>query len=176
LPKDTQALLHTFKSSGAKSHVLAAAIKANQHRRAALADRVVAAVGHTPDRVAVWGLTFKAGTDDVRDSPSIDLIQGLTRRGIDAVVYDPLVSDLPDDLDAKIAGSALEAAAGADAVVIATEWPEFKEVDLNSAAAAMSGTTIVDLRNFLTSEAVNAAGLDHHPLGNLRSLAADYSR
>ena len=176
LPKDTEALLHTFSASGARSRVLAAAIESNRDRRSALASRVVDALGYEPSLVAVWGLTFKADTDDLRDSPAIDLIRGLTRRRIDTVVYDPLVNNLPEDLAARIATSALEAAAGADAIVVATEWPEFKEVDLQSVAASMSGTTIVDLRNVLSSEAVNAAGLDHHPLGNPRARATDYSR
>jgi UDPglucose 6-dehydrogenase len=176
LPKDTEALLHTFSASGTRSRVLAAAIEANRDRRSALATRVVDAIGYEPSLVAVWGLTFKADTDDLRDSPAIDLIRGLTRRRIAAVVYDPLVSYLPQDVEAKLAGSPLEAAAGSDAIVIATEWPEFTEVDLEAVASAMDGTAIVDLRNVLASEAVNAAGLDHHPLGNPRSLATDYSR
>jgi len=171
LPKDTQALLHTFASSGARSHILAAAVDANYQRRETLADRVIAAVGHRPDRVAVWGLTFKAGTDDVRDSPSIDLIRGLTNHGMDVVVYDPMVKELPDGLTARIADTAIGAATGSEAVVIATGWPEFVGVDAEQLAEAMSGTTVVDFRNTLSSEPLNRAGLDHFPLGRPSSLA-----
>ncbi len=171
LPKDTQALLHTFSTSGARSHMVSAAVEANHHRRAALADRVIAAVGHRPELVAVWGLTFKADTDDLRDSPSIDLIRGLTNRGVDVVIYDPLVRELPDGLSAKVADSAIAAATGSDAVVIATEWPEFIDIDIEQLAVAMSGTTVVDFRNSLTSEPLNRAGLDHFPLGRPSSLA-----
>ncbi|GMQ94586.1 MAG: UDP-glucose/GDP-mannose dehydrogenase family protein [Acidimicrobiia bacterium] len=171
LPKDTQALLHTFSTSGARSHMVSAAVAANHHRRAALADRVISAVGHRPDQVAVWGLTFKADTDDLRDSPSIDLIRGLTNRGVEVVIYDPLAKELPDGLSAIVADSAIAAATGSDAVVIATEWPEFVDIDIEQLAEAMSGTTVVDFRNSLTSEPLNRAGLDHFPLGRPSSRA-----
>lgn len=175
LPKDTQALLHTFTSSGAKSQVLAAAIESNQLRRAALADRVVAAVGSTPARVAVWGLTFKAGTDDVRDSPAIDLVRGLLDIDVEVIVYDPLVSELPATVDARIALSAIEAAAGCDAVVVATGWGEFAEVDPSSLAQTMSGTTVVDFRNALNADSLNRVGLDYFPIGRPSSLAGVHS-
>ena len=176
LPKDTAALLHTFSTAGTRSQVLAAAIQANLDRRSGLAERVIDAVGHTPSLVAVWGLTFKAGTDDLRDSPAIDLLHGLARHGIEAVAFDPLVHDLPDGLDVTLADSPVSAAEGVDAIVVATEWPVFREVNLDRVALAMRGTTIVDLRNVLESSAVNAAGLDHYPLGNPRSPVTDLSR
>ncbi len=171
LPKDTQALLHTFSTSGTRSHMVSAAVEANHHRRAALADRVITAVGHKPEQVAVWGLTFKADTDDLRDSPSIDLVRGLANRGVDVVIYDPMVKELPVGLSATVADSAIAAATESDAVVIATEWPEFVDIDMEQLAEAMSGTTVVDFRNSLTSEPLNRAGLDHFPLGRPSSLA-----
>jgi len=171
LPKDTQALLRTFTTSGARSHMVSAAVEANQHRRATLADRVIAAVGHTPGRVAVWGLTFKADTDDLRDSPSIDLVDGLAERGIEVVVYDPSVQSLPEGLPATRAPDAISAASGSDAVVVATGWGEFSDVDAWELAEVMSGTTVVDFRNALTSEALNRAGLDHFPLGRPSALS-----
>jgi len=172
LPKDTQALLHTFTSSGANSRVLAAAIEANQQRRDALAERVVAAVGRMPDHVAVWGLTFKAETDDVRDSPSIDLISGLAKMGVKVTVYDPLVNDLPEGLPATIAGSAIAAATGSDAVVVATGWAEFADVDASLLANVMTGTTVVDFRSSLSAELLNQAGLDYFPIGRPNSPAS----
>lgn len=172
LPKDTQALLHTFTNSGAHSRMVAAAVEANHQRRAGLADRVIAAVGYVPDQVAVWGLTFKADTDDLRESPSIDLVDGLANRGVQVVIYDPTVKTLPGRLSATIAHSALAAASGSDAVVIATGWPEFKDVDAGQLAEAMSGTTVVDFHNMLPSEALNRAGLDHFPLGQPSSPAS----
>lgn len=171
LPKDTHALLHTFASSGAHSRMVSAAVDANHQRREGLADRVITAVGRVPDRVAVWGLTFKANTDDLRDSPSIDLVRGLVNSGVDVVVYDPSVEKLPDGILARVADSAIDAARGSDAVVIATGWPEFADVSVEALAQAMSGTVVVDFRNLLSSELLNRAGLDHFPIGRPRSLA-----
>lgn len=175
LPKDTQALLHMFSTSGTRSRVIAAAIEANHHRRAALADRVITAVGHKPVQVTVWGLTFKADTDDLRDSPSIDLIQGLTNHGVDVVVYDPMVDALPDGITATMADSAIGAAKGSEAVVVATDWPEFSNIDTDLLAEAMSGTTVVDFRGALSSETLNRAGLDHFPVGRPSARAGTAS-
>ena len=165
LPKDTQSLLHIFAQSSTRNRMVSAAVEANHSRRESLADRVVESIGHMPNRVAVWGLTFKAGTDDLRESPAIDLIRGLNRLGVEIVVYDPLAKEMPLGVSATMAESAVASASGSDAVVVVTEWSEFRDVDFVALAQEMAGTAVVDLRNLLDSDALNMAGLDHFPIG-----------
>jgi UDPglucose 6-dehydrogenase len=122
-------------------------------------------------RVAVWGLTFKAGTDDLRESPSLAIITALQRRGVEVVGYDPTVPIDVDDHRAsvlsgiKIASSALDAVNDADLIMVATEWPEFCDVDLKEVVAAMRGTVMVDTRNLLDPAQVRAVGLVYDGVG-----------
>jgi UDPglucose 6-dehydrogenase len=111
--------------------------------------------------VAMWGLAFKAGTDDVRESPALRVALNLQREGADVVVYDPEASS------EQVTGaeSALEAVRGADVLVVATEWPEFRDVDLDQARKLMRGHRIVDARNLLEPHKVRTAGFDYVGMG-----------
>lgn len=124
--------------------------------------------------VAVWGLTYKPGTDTLRRSSSVETCLALAARGARVRAFDPAIRALPPELAGKIelCGSALDAARGAAALVVATEWPEFREVDLAEAVRAMAGRTIVDANRFLAGR---AAGLDvdYHAVG---APAAEVSR
>ena len=168
-PKDTAAFVQVAERLGSPATIVEAAARANRRRRASLGRRVVEIAGRSPARlrVAVLGLTFKAGTDDVRESPALDLVAELAGHGAKVSVFDPQASpDAVSDMNGVlVAPSAPDAATGADILVIATEWPEFSDIDFEAVSAAMRGTDIVDLRNILDPEPVTAAGLSLHRVG-----------
>ena len=125
-------------------------------------------------RVAVLGLTFKAGTDDLRDSPSLDVARRIRARGADVVAYDPTVSSSDPDRSSdprlegiRLTSSALEAVAGAHVVAVLTEWPEFRDLDLSALASRMAGRGIVDARNMLEPSAAREAGLIYSGIGRV---------
>ena len=165
LPKDTRALVHVASAAGYEFGLLQEVIEANRDQRERLFRKVVTAVGGdvAGKRVAVWGLAFKAGTDDLRESPAIDLVELLRTAGAIVSAYDPAASI---DLEGvEMASSPLEAIEGADALLIATEWPEFAEVDLNLVSAHMNGDAVVDGRNILTPATVRRSGLRYWGIG-----------
>ncbi len=167
-PKDTRALVEASRQLGAPVTVVEAAETSNRRRRASLASRVAALLGPSDSqKVGVLGLSFKSGTDDLRESPAVDLVRGLLELGVEVTAFDPL---LPAQLGslapaAVLAVSALEASRGADALVVVTEWPEFSQLDFGDVADAMRGTTVVDLRNILDPEKVSEAGLSLFQVG-----------
>lgn len=161
LPKDTAALAHTARHFGTPLSIVEAVITANRQRRASLGDRVIrAADPRDVGAAGVLGLTFKAATDDTRESPAIDLVEGLLAKGISVAAFDPGVrpnGSIPSG--ASVVSTIYEVFDAADVVAVATEWPEFADLDFAEAAARMSGDTIVDLRGILDRENVERAGL-----------------
>ena len=162
-PKDTLALIGVAEDAGYDFKLLKAVIEADeeQRRRVAAKVRMAAGGGLRGRRIAMWGVAFKAGTDDVRESPATRIARLLIEEGADVVSYDPEAHSP----DIRHADSALEAVEGADVLLIATEWPEFAMVDLASVASRMRGHRIVDARNLLDPKAVRAEGLDYWGLG-----------
>ena len=120
-------------------------------------------------KIAVWGLTFKPDTDDVRSSVAIELVDAMLREGAHVTVYDPKGMDKARELkavaDAKFAASALEAVDGAEALVIATEWNEFANVDLAAVKQRMTTPIIFDGRNLLKPETMGELGFHYHSIG-----------
>ena len=118
-------------------------------------------------RVALLGLAFKANTDDMREASSLVLSARLQADGASVVAYDPIAEEEARKLMPGIAfaSSALEAVQGADAVILVTEWPEFSELDWGEVAARMSGSLLVDGRNFADRESVVSAGLTYEGIG-----------
>jgi len=118
-------------------------------------------------RIALLGLAFKPNTDDMRDATSLVLTARMQAAGATISVYDPVAEEEARKLivGVRFAASVLDAAAGADAVVLVTEWREFKELDWGAVAEAMSGTTVIDGRNALDRDAVKAAGLTYEGIG-----------
>jgi len=169
LPKDAQALLHTTNLYGTPSRLLRAAIDVNETRKRLMADRIAAAVGGSPvgRTVAVLGITFKANTDDLRESPALEIVRLLLGRGATVRIHDPegmgnaaaLLPGVP------FAPDPYAAVTGADAVAILTEWPQFAALDLQRVAALMAGDTVLDLRNVLDPARVAAAGLRYRAIG-----------
>jgi UDPglucose 6-dehydrogenase len=125
-------------------------------------------------KIAVWGLTFKPDTDDVRSSVAIELVDAMLREGAHVTVYDPKgvekARELKTVADAKFAASALEAVDGAEALVIATEWNEFANVDLAAVKKRMTTPIIFDGRNLLNPETMGELGFHYHSIGRASVL------
>lgn len=176
-PKDSRALVKIAEDHGYDFSMMRGVIEVNDQQRRRMVDKVRAAVGRSGDddlrgiRVGVLGLTFKAGTDDLRESPSLAMIESLRRFGAEVHAHDPTISSPLDAARAQaldgisIAATALEAVVDAEVVVIATEWPEYRQLDLGSMAASMAGAAIVDTRNLLDPETVRAHGLTYDGVG-----------
>lgn len=152
-PKDTRALQRIAADAGYEFTLLHSVIEANLRQFDHVADRIRLAAGGdlSTATVAVWGLTFKARTDDLRDSPSVEIVRRLLGAGATVRVYDPTVDaarhGVPDGV--VIATDALDAAAGSDVLAVLTEWDEFRWVDPQSVVAAMRGRRVIDGRNLL---------------------------
>jgi UDPglucose 6-dehydrogenase len=139
-------------------------VATNEQQFDLIADQVwsAARAGDRELTVAAWGLTFKATTDDLRDSPALSVLRRLRRRGAVVKAFDPI---RPDPSDGQLSGLGLElcdtpyaACEGADVLVILTEWPEFAAIDLEKVAAIMARPAIVDTRNLLEPAVARAAG------------------
>jgi len=168
-PKDTLALLRTAEEAGIEQRIISMVVAVNDDRKAAMAGRVREALGGSLEgkRVGVLGLTFKPNTDDMRDAPSIPLIQGLLAGGASVVAFDPVGREQAEPLLPGIgfAEEAYDVADGADALVVVTEWDEFRALDLADIARRMRGTALVDLRNIYDRADVERAGLSYRGIG-----------
>lgn len=169
-PKDTLALMRISEEAGAPSRLIQSVVTVNDARKANLAARVVAACGGEikGKRIAVLGLAFKPETDDMREAPALGLIGGLVEAGADVVGFDPVAMAaaralLPDAM--SFAPDAKAAVAGADALVLVTEWNEFRSLAPGWLAGQMRGRVIVDLRNVFDPQAMREAGFAYHGIG-----------
>jgi UDPglucose 6-dehydrogenase len=162
-PKDTSALIAVAGDAGYDFELLRAVIEADEEQRRRVAEKVRQAAGGGLHgrRIAMWGVAFKAGTDDLRESPAIRIAALLQADGAEVVAYDPEAST---DL-VTMAPDPLTAATDADVLLIATEWPEFAAVDMSDVARVMRGHRVVDARNLLNPKSVRAVGLDYWGLG-----------
>jgi len=171
-PKDTLALLRTADEAGIKQRIVSTVVEVNDRRKEAMAGRVKEALGGSVEakRIGVLGLTFKPNTDDMRDAPSIPLIQGLLAGGASVAAFDPVGREQAEPLLPGIdfTASAEQAADGADAVVIVTEWDEFRALDLKDLARRMRGRALVDLRNIYDRAEAEEAGLEYRGIGRGR--------
>ncbi|RSM62772.1 UDP-glucose 6-dehydrogenase [Amycolatopsis sp. WAC 01376] len=169
LPKDTFALLHIAESAGSDFALLRAAIETNLKQQELVVDKVRKAVGGNlaGTRIGLLGLTFKAGTDDLRDSPALAIAARLAAEGADLSGYDPSVhapvAGVTDNV--RVTGTAYHAAKGAAAVVLLTEWPEFRALDWSRIADRLDGRAVIDTRNLLDPVTVARAGLSYQGIG-----------
>jgi UDPglucose 6-dehydrogenase len=167
-PKDVCALKQLAGNSGYHFQLLNAVIEVNelQKRRviAKLQKHLGSLVGRT---ITLLGLAFKAETDDMREASSLVLAARLQADGARVRAYDPVAEEEARKLmsGVEFADSALDALDGSDAVVLVTEWPEFRELDLRQARERMAGTLVVDGRNYLDADAATAAGLTYVGIG-----------
>ncbi len=168
-PKDASALLKTAHDHGVALRIVEAVAMANDQRKRAMARKVVAALGGSVrgKTVAVLGLTFKPNTDDTRDLPAIPLIVALQDLGATVRAYDPAgMEQAKPQLPAiHYRNSAYAAAEGADAVVIATEWEQFRALDLARLKSLMAQPVIVDLRNIYRADEMRRAAFRYVAVG-----------
>jgi UDPglucose 6-dehydrogenase len=168
-PKDTTALLKTAQDHGVALRIVEAVAAVNDQRKRAMARKVVAALDGSVrgKTVAVLGLTFKPNTDDTRDSPAIPLITALQDLGATVRAYDPagMEQAKPQLPGVHYCDGAYAAAAGAHAIVIATEWEQFRALDLNRLKTVMAQPVIVDLRNIYRADEMKRAKFKYVAVG-----------
>jgi UDPglucose 6-dehydrogenase len=181
-PKDLQALLKVGREHGQPMMTLASTVEANRHQKQVLLRKVKAHFGVKPGvpaplkdrRFALWGLAFKADTDDIRESMSLELIEGLLTLGAEVVVHDFAAMDA---VKAKIgdkvhyAETPLAACEGADALLISTEWSQYREADLEAVAKALKARRIFDGRNLFRPEAMEAQSWTYLSIGRRAVVA-----
>jgi UDPglucose 6-dehydrogenase len=173
-PKDTLALLKTAEDAHAPLRIVEAVVKVNDARK------VIKALGDEPRGkvVALLGLAFKPNTDDMRDAPSLSIVQALEDAGVTVRGYDPESMEQARPLmpGVEYCTGPYTAAQGADAVVLVTEWDALRALDLDRLAASMRGKVFVDLRNIYPPDEVEEAGLAWHGIGRApRPLQGDHS-
>ncbi len=168
-PKDTRALRNLARRAGMRLKVTEAAIDANEDRKQAVAARILDMLGGQimGTTVAVLGVAFKANTDDVRESPSLDIITTLQNAGARVQAYDPEAMDQAAKILSNVnwANDPYAALKGADVAVIATEWDEFKTLDMQRAKLLLRQPQIVDLRNLYDPAQMAAVGIDYVSIG-----------
>lgn len=173
LPKDTHALLTVCDRSGVDFPLLRATIETNVAHQRRLVERVAAACGRGAEgslhgvRLALYGLTFKAGTSDLRDSPALAVARLLRERGAELTSYDPALREERPDLSdlVDLVDDPVRAAEGAAACLVLTEWPQLRDVDWAAVAACMSGHEVHDWRNLLDPDVLARAGLSWRGIG-----------
>jgi UDPglucose 6-dehydrogenase len=168
-PKDTLALARTAEEANVSLSIVSSVIDANEARKRRMANKIVAALGGDVHglRLCVLGLAFKPNTDDMRDAPSLTIIPRLIDKGAEVVAYDPEAMDearkhMPDITYAKTAWEAIE---GADAVIIITEWNEFRALDMARVLSLLNAPNLIDLRNIYRGEQMRELGFSYTNVG-----------
>jgi UDPglucose 6-dehydrogenase len=168
-PKDCQALVRTAHEAAADLAIVETVVQVNEARKARMAEKIIAACGGTVagKTIAVLGLTFKPNTDDMRDSPSLAILPRLAAAGAAIRAFDPAGIDEARNLmpDLVYCDDAYDAAAGADALVLLTEWNEFRALDLARIGRLLAEPLIIDLRNIYQPAEMAAAGLSYVSIG-----------
>jgi UDPglucose 6-dehydrogenase len=168
LPKDTSALIRIAEDANYDFSLLKDVVNVNRDQFERVVTKTEEVLGSSVGghRIAVWGLTFKAHTDDLRDSPAIEIVRRLLAAGATVCAYDPEVDKDADIVDGlEIADSAYAACQGADALVVLTEWPEFARTDLDRVADALVAPRIVDTRNVVDRTALERRGFTYRGIG-----------
>ena len=171
-PKDVTALLRTAQESGIELKVVGAVEEANERQKGVLVAKIVRRFGENLSgrRIALWGLAFKPNTDDMREAPSRVIIDGLLARGATVTAFDPVAMPEARHIYASeprvaFAEEALEAAGGADALAIVTEWKAFRSPDFDGLKRRLATPVIFDGRNLYEPAAVRALGFEYFPIG-----------
>jgi UDPglucose 6-dehydrogenase len=168
-PKDTLALVKAAREADTEMSIVDAVVTSNNKRKAEMASRVLAELGPDPagKKVAVLGLTFKANTDDMRESPAIDVVKGLQAAGVRISAFDPAGYAEPGNIfdSVDFATDPFAACQDADAAVVVTEWGLFRNFDLVRLKATLRTPLLVDLRNIYDPAVVAAAGITYRSIG-----------
>jgi UDPglucose 6-dehydrogenase len=173
-PKDVSALLRTGEECGVDLKVVRAVQEANERQKGVLAEKIVHRFGEAlaGRRFAIWGLAFKPNTDDMREAPSRVIVDALIRRGASVSAFDPVAMDEARKVyggvrSVAFAASAMEAAEGADALVIVTEWKAFRSPDFDDLKRVLKHPVVFDGRNLYEPAVMRAHGLEYHAVGRL---------
>ncbi len=168
-PKDTLALVRTAQVHEAPTRIVEAVVEINDARKKKMAARVIEACGGSLSNkvIAVLGLTFKPNTDDMRDAPSLDIIPALQRAGAKIQAFDPAGMHEAQSLfkDIEYKDGPYSALDGADAVVIITEWDEFRALDIDRVKSLLKSPVMIDLRNIYRPDEMREAGVAYHSIG-----------
>ncbi len=174
-PKDVQALIRIAQSVGVEPLLLQGIEARNKKQKQYLFEMLLARMGKSVAgrKIAVWGLAFKPGTDDMREASSVNLIRALCAAGASVVAHDPVAGEVAEHVfadllrsgDLVIASDALEAARGSDALVLVTEWPEYRAVTPTQLKSVMQGNLVLDGRNTLDGEAFKQIGFSYAGIG-----------
>jgi UDPglucose 6-dehydrogenase len=175
-PKDVSALLYTAREAGYDFQLLEGVVEVNLGQHDRIVDKIRAAAGRAGNtdarplegiEIAIWGLTFKADTDDLRDSPSLVIARKLLAEGAVVRAYDPAAGETAAELmpDLDVRPDPYEASVGADVVALLTEWEELRWLDFERVRGAMRRAAIVDARNLLDPAAMRRRGFDYSGIG-----------
>jgi UDPglucose 6-dehydrogenase len=167
-PKDTKAMVKIAEDAGYDFGLLKGVITVNDQQYGRIVEKIrIAAGGSLAGKViAAWGLTFKALTDDLRDSPAVEIVSRLIASGAEVTVFDPTQVIAPTGLEKiKIASTPLAACNGADVIAVLTEWDEFRQISPNDVAGLVRAKKIVDARNLLDKSEWLSAGFEYQGIG-----------
>jgi UDPglucose 6-dehydrogenase len=171
-PKDTLALLHTAKNHGIDLKITRAAVDANDRQKKWMVQKICHFLGEDLNgkTIAVLGLSFKAHTDDVRCSPAIDIIKEIEEKGGHVKAYDPMAMDNMQKIypDIEYCKSLFAAVKDCEAVIVLTEWKEFKEMDLKIVQAFMKRAVLIDTRNLFNPKELQSLGFQYDAVGRLK--------
>jgi UDPglucose 6-dehydrogenase len=168
-PKDVKALIRMGQAAGLELPVVEATERTNVAQKASLVPRIEAHLGGLKGKhVAIWGLAFKPRTDDMREAPAIAVINGLLKGGASVTAYDPKAEEqakrcFGDKI--TLCGRAYEAVTGADALVVVTEWNEFREPDFPKIKSLMRNAAIFDGRNIYDPRVLRELGFHYEGIG-----------
>ncbi len=175
-PKDTLALAITAHELETPTSIVESVAKSNESRKLNMAQKIITAMGGSVKnkKIALLGLTFKPNTDDMRDAPSLVIIPELIKAGATVAAYDPIGQSIANRLlpDITYGKNANEVAIEADALVIVTEWNEFRALDLDKLKQSMKHPLIIDLRNIYKPNEMIEAGFDYISIGRPAALGS----
>src|SRR5690606_21910505 len=168
-PKDTLALVQTAREAGAPSRIVETVVEVNERRKQGMVERIVRACGGsvTGKQIGVLGVTFKPNTDDMRDAPSLKILPALVEEGARVKAYDPEGMTAASEMIGGVerAASACDALTGADALVILTEWNEFRALPVDRMRQLMRTPLLIDLRNVYDPAEMRGAGFSYSSIG-----------
>lgn len=174
-PKDLRALIQTGRENGTEMEILRAVVAVNERQKSRMVEQVLAHFGEdlSGKRFAIWGLAFKPETDDMREAPAVVIIRALLERGATVVAHDPVAMEtaaqvLGDSI--TYAADGYEAAEGADALLVVTEWKVFHNPDLRRLREQLKSAVIFDGRNLYSTEQLREMGFAHYSIGRRPSL------
>ncbi len=167
-PKDTQALLQLAEKNSMDLRIVRSAIEVNDTQKQRMVDKIESAMGDLKGKtIGILGLSFKPNTDDMREAPSLTIIDGLQKKGAKVQAYDPVAMGVAKDLleDVDFCKSAYEVADGSDALVLLTEWNQFRMLDIKKIKSLLRSPIVVDLRNIYEPENMKKFGFTYVCVG-----------